>query len=196
MSEGRVRRPLPEELDEERRRLYDSFLASPRTAEVPVPIVDDEGRLLGSYSYFLIDPVVGPAARRLAQAVSTDAGLPARLREVTVLEVARSVRSEFEWWAHAGIGRNVGLAAHEIAAILHGTDAPTLTEGEGVARRLVRALIVDRDLHDELFAEAQDVLGEVVFYDVVMLAAFYAGHALVLTAYREPLPDGTPTVFS
>lgn len=195
MPEGRIPRLRPDELDDARRRVYDSFLASPRRAEIPVPIVDDDGRLLGPYNYFLIDAVVGPAARGLARAVSTEAGLPGRLREVTVLAVARAVRSEVEWWAHARIGREVGLTDDEIAAILAGEDAPSFADDERVARRVVAALVVERVLGDELYAEAQDVLGEVTFYRVVMLAAFYAGHALLLTAYREPLPEGTPTVF-
>lgn len=194
-SEGRVRRLRPEELDERQRELYDSFLSSPRTKEVPVSIVDEDGRLLGPYNYYFVDTIVGGPARALAKAIGTESGLPGRLREVTILEVARTIRSEFEWHAHVGIARNIGLSDAEIDAIREGREATTLSEEEAVVRALVRALIVDRDLPDELYARAQELFGEKRFYDLVMLAGHYVSHALVLTAYREPLPPGASPAF-
>lgn len=196
MSEGRVRRWRPKELDDRQRELYDSFLSSPRTKEVPVAILDQDGRLLGPYNYYFIDTTVGGPARALAKAISTASGIPGRLREVTILEVARTIRDEFEWHAHIGIARNIGLSDAEIDAIREGREATTLSEDESLARAVVRALLVDRDLPDELYARAQEAFGEKRFYDLVMLAGYYVSHALVLTAYREPLPAGAVPAFS
>ena len=57
--------------------------------------------------------------------------LSARARELVILVVAASWESEFEWWAHVRIGKQIGLTDDEIDAVR--------TVGAARARRPGRA---------------------------------------------------------
>ena len=42
-------------------------------------------------------------------------------REIAILEGAALRRADFEWYAHARVGRNAGLTDEELDALLRGT---------------------------------------------------------------------------
>src|SRR5690606_34508286 len=89
----------PEELDEEQRALYDALTADTRvdrTLTMRVSMTDEAGRLQGPFNAMLHQPRIGDALQELSRRLRFDGVLTKRTREIVILVVAASQRSEFE----------------------------------------------------------------------------------------------------
>jgi 4-carboxymuconolactone decarboxylase len=193
---GRLDWFAPEELDEHQRALYDAILEGPRSsARRAFPMTDPLGRFHGPFNAMLVDPVVGDAAQRLGAAVRYGTTLEGRSRELAILEVARLHASDFEFYAHAAVGRSAGLSDDEIAALATGAAGATFSGDETLIREVVVSLVERHDLDDALYAHAVEVLGTVVVADLVVLVGFYEYTALALRVFRVPLPEGVEQTF-
>ena len=120
-SGARIGKFEPSALDAEQRSLYDA-IAGGRRAQGPqlFRLADAEGRLEGPFNAFLLQPRLGSALQALGASVRYDTGLGDRCREIAILVVAAHWRSDFEWHAHAAVGRAAGLGDAELAALREG----------------------------------------------------------------------------
>lgn len=188
---GRLPWFRPGDLDVEQRNYYDRLTSGPRNK---ASLVDTHGRLKGAFNARLLDPPVGTAIEQLGAVLRF--GTPAltgRQREIAILEVARSERSDYEWRAHSKTGLAAGLRPEELDAILGGWDPDTFSSAETLTRQVVQALVTERDLTDPLFAAAEQGLGATVLFDLISLVGYYQHTALALRVWRVPLdPDPTP----
>jgi alkylhydroperoxidase family enzyme len=194
---GRLPWPLPDELDEPARALREQIAGGARAVGPQAfALSDADGRLHGPFNVMLMSPDVGAALQELGSVIRYKTALSARAREIAILEIARLRRSEFEWYAHSRVGERAGLTALELAALRDGTDAPTLSAAEAMVRELVRRLLVERDLDDAAYAAALDALGQRDLVDLIALVGYYETLALMLAAFRTPLPDGVAPAFA
>jgi 4-carboxymuconolactone decarboxylase len=158
-------------------------------------VVDEQGRLVGPFNARLLDPVVGRAIHNLGAKLRFETpALSARQRELAILEVAAAERCDYEWTAHRRAGRAAGLSDDEVDAIRRGTQAATLSPEESLVRRLVRALLVARDIDDELFDQARERIGLTALFDLVSIVGHYRHTALALRVWRVPLAAGEARV--
>jgi alkylhydroperoxidase family enzyme len=193
---GRLPWPAPADLDDAERALRERIAGGPRAAGPQAfALTDADGRLHGPFNIMLMSPEVGAALQELGTAIRYKTGLPARAREIAILEISRLRRSEFEWYAHSGVGRLAGLTPDELAGLRAGDPVTTLSAQEQVVREVVRRLVVDRDIDDAAYAGALAVLGRRDLVDLVTLVGYYETLALMLRAFRTPLPDGIEPVF-
>jgi 4-carboxymuconolactone decarboxylase len=196
MKHGRLPWLKPEALSPKQRELYDRILGGPRGQGAPAfALTDAEGRLNGPFNALLTSPEVGTAVQDLGVAIRYRSGLPERAREIAILELARARHCAFEWYAHERVGRAVGLTDDEIAALRAGAACATFDAREVLVRRVVRALLAERDLEDALFNEAERSLGDALLTDLVALVGYYDLLALLLRVWRTPLPDGAEAPF-
>lgn len=190
---GRLPWFRPEDLNEAQRAYYDTLTSGPRKKS---HLLDEQGRLQGAFNARLLDPVVGTAIQNLGAKLRFETtALTGRIRELTILEVAASDRSDFEWEAHREAGLEAGLTEDEIGAIRSAAPIPSLSPEEATARRVVRSLLTAGDLDDALFAEAEQRLGPVAIFDIVSLVGHYRHTALALRVWRVPLAGGAAPVF-
>lgn len=193
---GRLPWPAPDELDAAAGALREQIAGGPRAAGPQAfALTDADGRLNGPFNIMLMSPDVGAALQELGSAIRYKTALPARVREIAILELSRLRRSEFEWYAHSGVGKLAGLTADELAGLHAGAAVPTLSAAETVARDVVRRLVVERDLDDAAYRRGLDALGQRDLVDLVTLVGYYETLALMLRAFRTPLPDGIEPVF-
>jgi alkylhydroperoxidase family enzyme len=194
---GRLPWPTPAELDEPAQRLYEKVAGGRRVAGPQAfALTDADGRLHGPFNVMLMSPGIGTALQELGSVIRYDSSLPARAREIAILELARVRSSEFEWYAHRGVGEQVGLTAAELSSLRAGTDAPTFTPAEALVRDLVRELVLERDLDDAAYGRGVEALGQTGVVDLIALVGYYETLALMLRAFRTPLPDGIEPAFS
>jgi 4-carboxymuconolactone decarboxylase len=193
---GRLPWPAPSELGETARALYDRITGGPRaTGPRAFPLTDEDGRLQGPFNAMLLSPEVGTALQELGAAIRYRSSLPARAREIAILELSVLRRSSFEWYAHALAGKQAGLTDAEIAALHEGTAAATLDATETLVRRLVGTLVRERDLDDATYASAAETLGPRELMELIALVGYYDLLALSLRVCRTPLPAGAPPAF-
>ena len=185
----------PAELTGEQRQLYDTINQGPRRAAhpgllSPVGLVDDEGRLQGPFNAMLFHPAIGMALQELGRALRFSGELPPRSREIAILMVAASERSEFEWAAHAAIGAHLGLSAIDIDALARADGVDFEDPIEQVVARATRALVTDGDLDDEAYRAAEATLGAAGLVELSTLVGLYRALALQMRLFRVPGPSG------
>jgi 4-carboxymuconolactone decarboxylase len=194
---GRLPWPKPDELDAAAGALYARITGGPRAAGPQAfALTDDDGRLNGPFNAMLMSPDVGGALQELGSAIRYKTRLSNRIREIAILELSVVRKSEFEWYAHLRVGKQAGLTEAELAAVRDGADAQTFSDRERFVRALVRRLAEQRDLDDETYAHATDVLGTPDLVDVIALVGYYDLLALMLGVFRTPLPAGAEPAFS
>lgn len=194
---GRLPWLEPGELDEAQQFLYSQIVAGPRARKAgALTRVDGRGRLEGPFNAMLVAPVIGNAVQNLGQVVRFESRLSPRTRELVILTVAREARCDFEWYAHALLGRTAGLTAEEIDAVLQGREPRELDPAERLSLRTATALLLYGDLDDDLFARARDGLGADVVTELLVLVAYYQLMASLLRVWRTPMPKGIPGIFS
>lgn len=180
----------------EQRELYDTIVGqAPGTGRNPVAVADAAGRLQGPFNAMLHNPRLGAPLQRLGGVLRFRGSLPARARELVILTVAAAWESEFEWFAHVRIGRDVGLTDSEIDALRSGEPLTLDDPVEQAAVDVARAVATTGDLDDDQYERARDALGDPMLIETLTLFSYYALLALQMRVFRVRLPDGASPTF-
>lgn len=176
-------------LDAEQGALYDAIAGGRRAAGPQhFRLVDDKGCLEGPFSAFLLAPRIGQPLQALGAAVRYETTLTDREREIAILVVAVHWDAAFEWYAHAAVGRHVGLSTAELT-VLREQHYDDLPPQEAVVARTAHRLVADGDLDDDAYRDAVDALGLAQFFELTTLVGYYATLALQLRVFRIGAPE-------
>jgi alkylhydroperoxidase family enzyme len=115
--------------------------------------------------------------------------LPARYRELAILQVGYSTQTAYEWTHHIEIGLASGLSEKDIHAIaLESVDAPThLDEIDRMVLRTAREMTQDLTITDSTFDGLRRRLTSAQIVDLVGLVSFYNGAVRVMRALQIDL---------
>jgi 4-carboxymuconolactone decarboxylase len=86
--------------------------------------------------------------------------MPENLKELAIILVAREWNSGIEWTGHAVLAARAGVSDDSIEKVRTWQAPEGLTDEEAVIARFVHQLLREKDLSDEAFAAAQQLLGE------------------------------------
>jgi 4-carboxymuconolactone decarboxylase len=190
---SRLRRLRPDDLDGEQRAIHERVTGGPRASGPQhVPLTDQDGALTGPFNVFLHAPTVGAALSAVGEAIRFRTSLPPRLRELAILSVAGHRDSGFERAAHERVGRAVGLTDAELLAFRRLDDVDLTDRQEAAAYAFCRKALLDREVHDELYADAVEQLGERGVVELTALLAYYEGLALLLSVFEVDVPADLP----
>ncbi len=183
------------DLNAEQAALWNSVMDGPRgTASWMV----DDGVLAGPFNAWLNIPEVGRALAAAGEVLRFSSGLPPVVRELVILTVGAHWRSEFEFWAHSGIGRREGMADDLIEAIAVGDRDAVAAHSDAfgaAAYDVVHGLVTTGHVEETLMAILQAVAGDAGAVEVVTLAGYYSCVSFTLNAFAVPLPDGVTPRF-
>jgi 4-carboxymuconolactone decarboxylase len=183
-------------LTPEQRELYDAIVGTRGGDSLRSRNVDDtQGRIQGPFNHMLHVPALGDPMQRLGGVLRFRGELPARARELVILTVARAWESEFEWWAHVRIARDVGVTDAEIEAVFARRTPPLTDPVERAAATATIALVERADLDDAEYADAQAALGDAALIEVTALVGYYAMLALQMRVFRVTLRDDAEPAF-
>jgi 4-carboxymuconolactone decarboxylase len=118
--------------------------------------------------------------------------LPHRLNEMAILLEARLWDAQYEWWAHEPLARKAGLSEAIINDIRAGKRSDAMQPDEAVVYDVVTELLNKRQLADDTFAKAKQILGEQQLVDLVAVTGFYVMVSSVIIAGRIGIPNGGP----
>ena len=178
----------PDELTAAQRTLYDSIVSGPRgEGKQSFPLTDKAGALNGPFGIMLHAPALGQALQELGSAIRYRSTVSARVREVAILLVAVAERSDFEWWAHKNIGRDVGLSEEELDAI----SSARFESGnpvEQASSEFVAALIRGGELSDTEFDWFVVAIGRPQVLELTILVGYYSTLALSMRIFDVGVP--------
>ena len=105
-----MRLPLlpPNRLSADQRPLYDAFRAQIDAGYTGFKTVGEDDALLGPWSVWLHEPVVGDAVRRLLDAVAGLKRLADPVKQIAILTVGSKFKAAYELYAHAAVGGRDG----------------------------------------------------------------------------------------
>jgi 4-carboxymuconolactone decarboxylase len=86
----------------------------------------------------------------------------------------------------------VGLWDAVVGDIREGTLPGAMQPDEAVVYDVVTELLNKRQLSDDTFGKAKQILGEQQVVDLVAVAGFYVMVSAVIIAGRVAIPDGAP----
>jgi 4-carboxymuconolactone decarboxylase len=118
--------------------------------------------------------------------------LPRRLNEMAILLEARLWDAQYEWWAHEPLARKAGLPEAIISDIREGKRPASMQPDEAIVYDVVTELLNKRQLSDDTFGKARQILGEQQVVDLVAVAGFYVMVSAVVIAGRVAIPNGAP----
>jgi 4-carboxymuconolactone decarboxylase len=148
------------------------------------------GALVGPFPAMLYFPQFGVPALTFQRALSTEARLPKKVREVAILTVGAAFGARYELYAHEITGAEVGLSRSQIATLAAGERPTDLTAAEAVACDVARVLASGRILPTSTYDRAVEVLGREGVGELAFLVGGYCLVATLLNAFDVPVPHG------
>jgi 4-carboxymuconolactone decarboxylase len=179
---------VEQDLDAAQLAVYRAITEGPRSRGKQVfQLIDERGALNGPFGVLLHAPRLGAPLQELGSAVRYGTAMTGRCREIAILLVAVSMRSEFEWYAHAKVGEAAGLQSEELEAIRAGTFVADDPLEQAVAL-LCSRLLADEVISDEDYSMLVTVLGEAAMVEVTVLVGYYKTLAQLMHVFNIGAP--------
>jgi 4-carboxymuconolactone decarboxylase len=153
-------------------------------------LVNEDGGLVGPFNAWVHAPVAGDRLSRLGATLRFETSVERRLLELAIIVVAAHWRAEFEWWAHARMAREHGVADEIVDAIRNGRTPAFAAEDEALVHELARQLVAGGRVDDPTYAGAVELLGHRGVVELVSLCGYYTLVSFTLNAFTVPLPPG------
>ena len=175
-----------------------------RYAEIPVDKMTPEqrdgyrflvdgprGRLPGPYKIWVHNPKLVHAAAPIGQHFTPgQSTLSEREREIAVVVITSKWHSAYPAAAHERRGKEVGLPAPTVEAMVAGLPVSFPDAREHVVYEMAMALADGRLVPEGLYDRAVKVLGHESITDVIVLMGYYTAVSLTMNFYA--VPAGTP----
>jgi len=175
-----------------------------RYAEIPVDKMTPEqregyrflvdgprGRLPGPYKVWVHNPKLVHAAAPLGNHFTPgQSSLSEREREIAVVVMTSRWHSAYPTAAHEKRGKEVGLPAATVEAMVAGLPVSFADAREQVVYEMAMALAGGRLVPQGLYDRAVKTLGHESITDVIVLMGYYTAVSLTMNFYA--VPAGTP----
>ena len=149
------------------------------------------GRLPGPYKVWVHNPKLVHAAAPLGQHFTPgQSSVSEREREIAVLVMTSTWHSAYPTAAHEKRGREVGLPAAAVEALVAGQPTSFADSREQVVYEMATALAGGRLVPQGLYDRAVGLLGHEGVTDVIVLMGYYTAVSLTMNFYA--VPAGSP----
>ncbi len=128
-------------------------------------------------------PRVGDAFTRMADALRWEGSLDPVLRELVMLRIGMTLKSEYEVRAHTIIARRVGVPDDKIAGLAGDIEAGPYSERERVVLRFTDDLIVNVRASDATFQPAAAMFSPGEMVELVLSIGMYLTACRVLETF-------------
>jgi 4-carboxymuconolactone decarboxylase len=146
----------------------------------------------GPYGMLIKSPELLKRYLAMTEYLRQKTSLPHRLNEMAILLEARLWDAQYEWWAHEPLARKAGLPDAIISDIRNGKRPDAMQPDEAVVYDVVTELLNKRQLSDDTFGRAKQMLGEQQVVDLVAVTGFYVMVSAVVIGGRIAIPNGGP----
>jgi len=187
---GRLPLADPATFTAAQRELFERVQATrvPWANEGGFRVTTEDGRLIGPFNSFLLQPEVAEKFLDFRTAASTYGTLSPRVREVVIIAVGAVWAAEYELYAHTALARQAGLSDDAVTTLANGGIPEDLSEDERIAARVAHELSTRHRIDDELYREAEKAFGRTGLFDLAALMGQYHTVCTLLTLFEVPAP--------
>lgn len=175
--------------------LTPATLTEAQKAAVNEIVSGPHARVVGPYLAWLQSPELARRTRSLSEFIRFKSSVPHRLMEIGILVTGRHWKAEFEYFAHAKLARQAGVADDVIAAIAANQRPAFKQADEEAVYDLCTELFRSGRAGDKTFAAAEKALGKTAVVELIATIGYYSMVSITLNAYGVPLPPGEKSPF-
>lgn len=179
----------PETLSPELRYVHDEITKLVTKSQGQVVMTDAKGALIGPFTPMLHFPQFGIPALSFLRTLDNHAHLPKTAREVAILTVGAAFGARFELYAHEIMARAFGLSTPTVSTLAAGSRPNDLSEEEGVAYDVTRALVTGHIVPASTYAHASQLFGQDGVGELIFLVGGYCLIAMILNGFDIPAPE-------
>jgi 4-carboxymuconolactone decarboxylase len=179
-----------DDLDPDGQRLWDSIVESRDSELTQAELINEHGGLNGPFNALMHAQGAGRRMGTLGHVLRFETTIERRLSEVAIITVGARWKAEFEWWAHARMAREHGVADAVIDAIGRGEDPPFEADDERTIYSVARQLAETGHIAQDTYDAARTLLGDTGLVELVSLCGYYTLISFLLNAFEVPLPPG------
>ncbi len=184
----------PEQQSPEQRATFEAIAGGRRAATTS--LVGGDGALVGPFNAYVHLGAVGTKIQAVGEALRFDLTVDRRLAELAILCVAKQWRAQFEWWAHARLAAQAGVAVDIIEAIRVGTPPPLREPADVAVYALASALVgPTHRIPEAVYQQAVSLLGQTQVIELVNVVGYYCLVSCVLNGFAVALPEGVTPPF-
>ena len=168
----------PEGMTAEQREVAEAIRNGPR------------GGMRGPFEAWLRAPGLADTAQRLGAYCRFGSSLPGDINELAILLTGKHWKAQFEFWAHARLALQAGLAPEIVEAIRIGAEPPFTRDIERVTYAAVREYFETHRLSPATYDRAIKTLGEAGLVDLIGVVGYYGLVSMTLNIFEVGLPEG------
>jgi len=182
----------PESLSPELLHIHEGIVKLVSHSQEHIDILGSNGGLIGPFPAYMHFPQFGIPAALFQRALSSEARLPKRVREVAILTVGARFGSRYELYAHELTAADVGLSPSQISTIASGGRPNDLSEEEAIGYDVAQCLVAGRILPTSTYNLAHRLLGADGVGELAYLVGGYCLISVLLNCFDVPVPGGEP----
>ena len=168
------------EMTEAQKKVYDAIAGGPR------------GSVRGPFNALLRSPELADRVQKLGEYLRFDSSLPRHLNELAILVTARYWSAQYEWYAHAKLAAQAGLASDVIAGISNGKRPEKMTSDEVAIYDFCIELHERKAVSDSAYRAVLERFSERGVVDLIGVSGYYTLVSMLLNVDRHPLPANPP----
>jgi len=167
----------PESLSPRQKEIYSAIAAGPR------------GSVRGPFPAWIRSPELADRGQKLGEFCRYHTAFDPRLSELAILMCARHWTAQYEWYAHARMAREAGLADAIIDAIAR-RERPDMADDEAAVHDFCQELHRDHNVSDATYQRVLDLFGERGAVELIGISGYYTLVSMTLNVANVQLPDG------
>jgi hypothetical protein len=149
----------------------------------------EAGALMGPWNPWLHEPRIGGAIWNLTKAMTMEATLPDRVRQVAILVTGAHFDAAYEIYAHIAVAEKDEMDPMTLATLVSGSRPDMLTREEGIGYDVAFALVNGGVLPEPCYRLAVDSFGQHGANELIYLVGLYALVSMTLNGFNVPLPE-------
>jgi 4-carboxymuconolactone decarboxylase len=149
----------------------------------------EAGALMGPWNPWLHEPRIGGAIWELTKAMTMEATLPDRVRQVAILVTGAHFDAAYEIYAHIAVAEKDEMDDATLATLVSGSRPSALTAEEGIGYDVAYALVNGGVLPQPVYALAVSTFGQHGANELIYLVGLYALVSMTLNGFNVPLPE-------
>jgi 4-carboxymuconolactone decarboxylase len=147
--------------------------------------------VVGPFIPLMRSPDLMNRLQKVGEYLRYNTKLGSNISEFIILQMARHMTQQFEWFSHVDLARKAGVKEETITAIAEGRRPTGMTPDETMVYEFVSEIRQHQSVSDAAYAPIVKRFGEQGVIDITALCGYYTTLGYVMNVARTPLPPGS-----